>query len=191
MNDNALEERLYKDFCNLDDKSQLSDGLYNRLIQLTPKSKHTKVHKKILTTKISLLLLLLFIIPTTAYASIRVSNALLEKVKDAGLNQKQIDDLYHKLRSEGFSEEDIANLDSMQKNRYGQTYGPDALEANLVKVISDEGFEGYVYREDLGYSPSFTTPEEAIKWQETKPQFILIPVYESDGKTIIGTFKIG
>ncbi|MGB4660032.1 MAG: GNAT family N-acetyltransferase [Mobilitalea sp.] len=70
----------------------------------------------------------------------KVSDALFEKVKDAGLSLEQIEQLDNKLRAQGFYEEDIESFDALYKNRYGQTYGPEFLEANLVAVISDGGF---------------------------------------------------
>jgi len=190
MDDTTLEEKLSKDYCRLGDKLQISEECNKRLSNLTRNSKHTKVKAKILMTQIIILFLIVLLIPTTAYAAMKVSDALFEKVKDAGLSQEQIEQLDNKLKAQGFSEEDIESFDALYKNRYGQTYGPDFLEANLVAVISDEGYEGYIYREDLN-PPDFTSPEEALKWQESRPEYIIIPVYKSDGKTVIGSFKMG
>lgn len=190
MDDITLEEKLSKDYCSLRDGLQISESCNNRLNNLTKYAKHTKIKTRILTTQIIILLSFLFLIPTTAYATIKVSDALFEKVKDAGLSEEQIVQLDNKLREQGFSEEDIESFDDLHKNRNGQTYGPDFLEANLVAVISEEGYKGYVYREDLN-PPNFNSPEEALKWQESKPEYTIIPVYKSDGKTVVGTFKMG
>lgn len=189
MDDVTLEEKLSRDYCSLKDQLQISASCRHRLNNLTKKTKHTKIGTRILTTQIIVLLLLLFLIPTTAYA-IKVTDVLYLKVKDAGLSEEEIEHLYNKLRAQGFSDEDIETFDTLQKNRYGQTYGPDFLEANLIAVISAEGYKGYVYGEDMD-SPDFHSPEEAIKWQESKPEYRIIPVYKSDGKTVIGTFKMG
>jgi hypothetical protein len=55
-----------------------------------------------------------------------------------------------------------------------------------------------VYAEELNEangstaSESFTSPADALAWQETrKGKTYSVPVYESDGTTTIGEFVIG
>lgn len=59
-------------------------------------------------------------------------------------------------------------------------------------VTNSAGTQGYVYREDL-VPPVAKGPAEAIKQQEADgldPARSVV-MYESDGKTRIGTFEIG
>jgi hypothetical protein len=65
-------------------------------------------------------------------------------------------------------------------NANGQTYGtPNEYgEPDLEAVLATNGENGYAYTKDF-----FPTPEP------TPPYFI--PVYESDGVTVIGEFKFG
>lgn len=80
------------------------------------------------------------------------------------------------------------------KNESGETYGSAlkatslANEPDLIKAIGEDGTIGYVRNSDLiGKQP--TTPEEAIK-MNTEACEKEINLYASDGKTVIGKFKI-
>jgi hypothetical protein len=190
MDDLSLEIRLLGDYHNLGDRFEISEECRARLLQLTPHSKHTRAGTRILITQLAVLFLLLLLIPATAYAAAKVSDALLEKVKNAGLSSEQIEELNRQLLESGFTEEDIKNFLPLQRNDNGQIYGIYALGADLIAATSAEGLFGYVYREDLDNEPDFKTPEEALAWQASRPPERIIPVYESDGKTVIGTFVI-
>lgn len=71
-------------------------------------------------------------------------------------------------------------------NAKGETYGivngqgmPD-----LVQVIANNGKIGYAYRDQI-LGPQPTSPEQALRWH---PKRRAIPVYESDGRTVIGEY---
>lgn len=83
-------------------------------------------------------------------------------------------------------------------NQNGQTYGSlmdvntPGQEPDLVKAVGVDGTLGYVKFVDMqGKLPK--NPEEAIAMQNNRlkegPK--TIPLYDVDGKTIIGEFKIG
>lgn len=83
-------------------------------------------------------------------------------------------------------------------NQNGQTYGSlmdvntPGQEPDLVKAVGVDGTLGYVKFVDMqGKLPK--NPEEAIAMQNSRlkegPK--TIPLYDVDGKTIIGKFKIG
>jgi len=87
-------------------------------------------------------------------------------------------------------------------NDNGQTYGPDLSDADtsspdLVACVGIDGTDGYCYKTDLdGYLPN--TPEEALDYmkqlqsaKEESGYTRVIPLYASDGKTVIGKFGIG
>lgn len=86
--------------------------------------------------------------------------------------------------------------DSFRVNDHGQTYG-SALGANtepdLVEAIGDGGVQGYVESDDL--LPQYTprSPDEAIAFMKTDRSGleVKIPLYASDGTTVLGTFTIG
>lgn len=104
--------------------------------------------------------------------------------------------------STGTSDEQMAAA-IYPRNASGQTYG-SALVANspenepdLILVISDSGRTGYVLKKALDAangteaSKSFTSPEQAIAWQNSQAlQDRVVAVYSSDGKTQIGTFTV-
>lgn len=80
-------------------------------------------------------------------------------------------------------------------NADGQTYGTaggapggPVNEPDLVAVIASNGRQGYVYATQLN-GPTPTSPAEAVA--ESNQAARIIPVYESDGKTKIGQFKVG
>ena len=86
-------------------------------------------------------------------------------------------------------------------NAHGQTFGvtgSDQGEPDLIAVGATNGKSGYVYAKDLEdadgttVQQSFTSPEDALQWQEANAgRTTTIPVYESDGTTTIGEFRIG
>ncbi|WP_414853607.1 peptidase M56 BlaR1 [Brevibacillus sp. IT-7CA2] len=83
------------------------------------------------------------------------------------------------------------------ENENGQTYGsatdaasPDT-EPELISAIGVDGTTGYVLKKDLdGERPK--SPEEAIAIQNSRsPGGRDIPLYDVDGKTVIGVFHVG
>lgn len=81
-------------------------------------------------------------------------------------------------------------------NQSGMTYG-SALDSNrpgnepdLIKAIGDDDTTvGYVRATDL--EPDHpTTPEEALAGQGGEAAAKVIPLYEADGITVIGTFTL-
>ncbi len=81
-------------------------------------------------------------------------------------------------------------------NARGETYGVvgDGSEPDLIAAIATNGRWGYVRRSELdeaaGANPS--TPAEALAWQDAHAgETFFIPVYESDGETVIGSFRVG
>lgn len=82
------------------------------------------------------------------------------------------------------------------KNQNGQTYG-SAMNVtsvnelpNLIKACDSHGNIGYVWATDvLGEAPK--SPQEAVA-QNSKSEVVRqIPLYDVDGKTVIGSFNIG
>lgn len=86
---------------------------------------------------------------------------------------------------------------SIQVNTSGQTFGSAANstsiedEPDLILAEGIGGVRGYVKSSDLnGEMPK--SPEEAVKMMQTKNsnQSKFIPLYDSEGKAVIGQFKI-
>ena len=95
----------------------------------------------------------------------------------------------------------IPSRESILKDGYpindnGQSYGPNMGnvtiklgEPDLMLTKGENGTIGYVNKEDLN-GPQPKTPEEAVRLtNEAKPREI--PLYDVDGKTIIGKFIVG
>lgn len=81
-------------------------------------------------------------------------------------------------------------------NARGETYGVagDGPEPDLIAAMATNGRQGYVRRTELdsaaGANPS--TPAEALAWQDAHAgETFFIPVYESDGETVVGSFRVG
>ncbi|MGV9192739.1 hypothetical protein ACQ143_00120 [Microbacterium sp. MC2] len=91
-----------------------------------------------------------------------------------------------------------AGTDAFDVNEYGQTIGEygvglrsdPAAEPELILAVGEDGKEGYVYTvEAFGAVPA--TPEEALENQAgigVDPLQKRIPLYDEDGKTVIGTY---
>ncbi|WP_340014360.1 hypothetical protein [Paenibacillus sp. FSL K6-1318] len=83
------------------------------------------------------------------------------------------------------------------KNKNGQTYGSAVnatspeTEPDLFLATGVDGTEGYLLKKDMdGEQPK--TPEEAIAIQNSRsPDGWDIPLYDKDGETVIGVFRVG
>jgi hypothetical protein len=78
-------------------------------------------------------------------------------------------------------------------NENGDTYGAanDRGEPDLLSVIATNGELGYAYSQDL-QGPEINNPQEAMEYMENmKGTTLMVPVYESDGETVIGEFQAG
>ncbi|MCD8110644.1 MAG: M56 family metallopeptidase [Clostridiales bacterium] len=119
---------------------------------------------------------------------------LYGKVQDADLSENEINELYTDLLEQGYDAKDMEQLDGLKKNENGQLYGPDIWNPELIAVTSDQGTDGYCYRNDLYEYDHVNSPDEAIAWmkerQENDTAGISIPVYDYDGSTVIGTFTL-
>lgn len=81
-------------------------------------------------------------------------------------------------------------------NSNGQTYGVpnDNGEPDLIPVIATNGRSGYalVAEMNAAYGPEPTSPEHALEMQEERAGgLVRVPVYESNGETVIGEFVFG
>ncbi len=82
-------------------------------------------------------------------------------------------------------------------NASGETYGVVNQHGtpDLVAVIINQGStHGYVKESDLNCAAGggVTSPTQALAWDTaSRNRNISIPVYESDGATVIGTFVVG
>lgn len=99
----------------------------------------------------------------------------------------------------------VYNKYEIKENEYGQSYGSNLAnteygnEPDLILVETDDGKLGYAYKDDFYDTKNQpNNPEEAVAYTEMveknikkKGYYKAIPVYEKDGKTKIGSFKIG
>jgi hypothetical protein len=89
-----------------------------------------------------------------------------------------------------------AQVPGFPKNENGQTYGSSAdatspyTEPDLIRAYGVDRTIGYVLKKDLdGVKPR--NPEEALAIQKSRPAGGRdIPLYDVDGKTVIGVFHI-
>ena len=81
----------------------------------------------------------------------------------------------------------------IQRNENGEIYGSElflseiGVQPDLIRSVGIDGTIGYVRAEDL--DDGVRTPADAIIAMQNR-QSRLIPLYESDGITVIGSFKI-
>jgi hypothetical protein len=111
------------------------------------------------------------------------------------------------LASSGYLNRSLEKPPVYSVNEYGLTYGSAAkavsreTEPDLISAVGIDGTKGYVYAKDLDEKMP-KTPEEAVAmtkalkkdWAEKKAKgekyLRLIPLYEVDGKTVIGKYGI-
>ncbi|MBS42714.1 MAG: hypothetical protein CMH83_06020 [Nocardioides sp.] len=82
----------------------------------------------------------------------------------------------------------------LEVNEFGETYGSaeeSKVDPDLVRAIATNGTVGYVRASDLN-GPEPLSPEEAVQMtlDAQKAGARMIPVYERDGRTVIGEFKV-
>ena len=83
-----------------------------------------------------------------------------------------------------------------ETNAAGETFGSALgaeIDPDLILASGVDGVVGYVRAADLN-GPDFSSPEEALRYQEEhgllSGQDREVPLYDSDGKTVIGTFVL-
>lgn len=87
-----------------------------------------------------------------------------------------------------------------ETNENGETYGTyidkgndEYEEPDLMEVVGLNDIEGYVRKVDLyDEANQPNNPEEALAYMEKREKEgpRIIPVYEKDGKTVIGEYRI-
>lgn len=179
----------------------ISEKKQKRFVHINAKTRHTGCGQRILLFELCILIgLVVFLCPVSIWAYSHAVEVMKDKIEDTDMDAAEMEELYHYLKEEeGFSDENIEMADPLCTNENGQTYGPVIWDPDLISVTSDQGDDGYVYREDFYYdeiyAKDFHTPEDALAWQkawqEMYPNGYSIPVYESDGETLIGTFTFG
>lgn len=80
-------------------------------------------------------------------------------------------------------------------NAKGETFGVqrNGKSPDLIAVVTTDGRQGYAYAEDLDARwPVPTSPADALAQQQAdEGQERSVPVYESDGETLIGVYTGG
>lgn len=117
------------------------------------------------------------------------------KVEYMDIDEKVIESYLAHVDSSGYLSLSAVQFPEFPKNENGQTYGSSAdaispyTEPDLIIAHGVDGTIGYVMKKDLdGEMPR--TPEEALANQRNAPASRTIPLYDVDGKTVIGEFKI-
>ncbi|MGH3626618.1 MAG: hypothetical protein ACRDRL_04145 [Sciscionella sp.] len=80
-------------------------------------------------------------------------------------------------------------------NAHGQTYGVVNSRGipDLIAAVATNGKIGYIYASQVAHAegPMPTSPQQALEQQAHPKPAVRIPVYLSDGFTIIGQFVVG
>ena len=90
-------------------------------------------------------------------------------------------------------------IEGIQINSSGETFGSELAATSyedrpdLIAAVGVDGISGYVRKTDLdGDMPN--SPEEAVKLMHS-PEYLytarVVPLYDSEGKKVIGEFEIG
>lgn len=82
-------------------------------------------------------------------------------------------------------------MTEVQVNDNGEIYGSEyflnqiGVQPDLISAVGENGLSGYVKESDL--NQEFHTPEELLAFEEND-EMHTIPLYLSDGETVIGSF---
>jgi hypothetical protein len=80
-------------------------------------------------------------------------------------------------------------------NAKGETFGVQrhGRSPDLIAVVTTDGEQGYAYVTDLdGRWPLPSSPADALAQQDAEDgRSRSVPVYESDGETLIGEYAVG
>lgn len=150
--------------------------------------RNTKKVNRYFTFNIIIGIAMIAAIPLTAVAAPHISDRLYEKVKEAKYTENEMLELQKNMQEYGFADEDIEELNDLNVNATGKTYGPEVLGADLIEVVSDQDEIGYIYREELEEVIPGSI-DEALQEQSEGGEKT-ISVYKNDGMTVIGTFSL-
>lgn len=189
-----IERLITEYYCDMEKKCSLSESKMDDFFKQTTYQRHTKVWAKIKRMQFGLIICIILFIPLTSYATGKAVGVLKEKVQDTNLSNDDINELYVYLKDNGYTDQQIKELQELHTNDRGQTYGAEAFLPDLVVVISDQGEVGYVYAKELDEIPggNVNSPSEAAEYMKNRDKYLpyVIDVYDSDGETEIGTFTI-
>lgn len=123
--------------------------------------------------------------------SVTINNVFADSQPKANSDSQAQPEIAPSPKAEGKSKKDYP------QNEAGEAYGSlsDAKSLNdapdLISAVGVDGTSGYIKFTDM-FEESPKTPEEAIKQQKQKiaagDKFI--PLYDKDGKTVIGKFIV-
>jgi hypothetical protein len=131
----------------------------------------------------------------SALAGLVIGGGVLASSHEAAPSQTPV----RRAQSEGLARSlpsTSTEASSYPRNAAGQTYGEYRLggeKPDLVPVEASNGLSGYAYLSDMLWEPA-KSPEEAVaqmKQHVNDSGEVVVPVYELDGKTRIGTFVAG
>ena len=104
-----------------------SEDAVNRLSALNNKSARTFVGKRIVKMHVVIVLTLILLLPTAVFAAHSLTQVLFEKTKDAGITEKEMEQVLLYLEETGHTADQIEDFDPLLRNEEGLTYGPEAF----------------------------------------------------------------
>ncbi len=116
------------------------------------------------------------------------TNEVRRLASDAGYEEDRIRMIAADLFSSGYGIENMSKLDPVHRNADGLTYGPDALGADLISCIADDGKPGFVYASEMNPETDGLVTLEQI--ERAASEDIVLNVYAADGKTVVGKFTL-
>ncbi len=116
------------------------------------------------------------------------TNEVRRLTSDAGYTEEQIRIIAADLFSANFGVANMSKLEPLLRNEAGFTYGPEALGADLISCIADDGKPGFVYASEMNpETDGLVTPEQI---ERAASEDIVLNVYAADGKEVIGEFTL-
>lgn len=134
-----------------------------------------------------LLVAAIIAIPAGAWAGSELTEAIRAKCANLNVSEQELQEMADDAAFKHVTPEHLEKFDEIRVNEDGLTYGIGLKGVDLGLAMTDDGKMGYVYQKELYASLDDTPEEKYYKMTHTRE----LPVYESDGKTLIGYLDFG
>lgn len=129
----------------------------------------------------------LLALPANAMGDSSLYGVVAQKVENVCSDEQEIREICANVAAMHLKPEQVALFPVLKRNENGLIYGYGFTITDLVATPTDDGKWGYSYTKDL-FMPADATPQERLYMMTNTRQ---LPIYENDGKTLIGHLTFG
>ena len=179
--------QLYKMLGDIDDK-YVSEAMRGLDFERDAKDTATKSREKIVRFLPRVLLVAaLLALPASAIGDSSLLDVVRTKTADIGLSDRELQEVCDDLALQHVTPGILSRLEPLERNDDGLVCGFGSPVTDLAVTLTDEGEMGYSYYKDWWGGVDDSPDVKYYKLTHTRK----LPVYEKDGKTLIGHFTCG